>query len=1181
MISKFFIDRPVFATVISVVIVIVGGVALFVLPIAQYPDVVPPTIQVTAVYPGANAQTVSETVATPIEQEVNGVERMLYMSSKCTNDGVMALDITFEVGTDLDTAQVLVQNRVAIAQPKLPEEVRRQGISTKKRSPNILLVVSMVSPDLSRDSLYISNFATLQVKDTLARVKGVGDVMVFGARDYSMRVWLDPEQLASRNMNAGDVIKALSEQNVQVAAGRIGQPPTTSTAQFQLSVSTQGRLLDEHEFGRVIVKTGADGQVVRLDEVARIELGARSYDSSNDLDGKPSVGLVAFQQPGSNALQTAQAIRATMEKLKKDFPVGLDYEIVYDTTVFVDESIAAVYHTLIEAFLLVFVVVLLFLQDWKATILPMIDVPVSLIGTFAIMGVMGFSLNNLTLFGLVLAIGIVVDDAIVVLENVERWLAKGYNAREATIKAMEEVTGPIIAITLVLSSVFIPTAFIPGITGQFYRQFALTIAASTVISAINAMTMTPSRAVQIFERAAHHTDHHDSKEALPWWGVGAAFGIVLVWFFYDWVQPWLGLPVVGHGSHIEHVAHHQAWGLEAWLIRFGVSEAWLPRAGQLTLFTMAWIAGTIVNWPVRLFLKGFLWLFNKGFETVEHLYGATVKWVVRLSVVMLILYGGLMVLTNVGFNRVPTGFIPEQDKGYLIIFAQLPDGASLDRTEKVMTEIGNIAIETPGVGHTINVPGFSLLNGSNISNAGTMFLSLKPFAERSRDRAQYATAIQQAITGRLAGIQDATIMVLNAPPVDGLGNSSGFKLQVQDKTGQGLEALNGALDNYMAAAMAQKRFITFSTFRINEPQLYLEIDRTKAKSAGVQLSDVFQSLSGYLGTSYVNDFTRFSRNWQVNVQADTSFRATSDDIRRLKVRNSTGDMVPLGSILTVKDVVGPAVVSRYNMFPAADINGALFPGTTTGEALAMMDHLANTELPQGIGYEWTDLSLQQQMTGNNAVFVFVLGTVFVYLVLAAQYESWTMPLAVVLIVPMCLFSAVGGLWLIGGDNNVFTQIGLVVLIGLASKNAILIVEFARQLQSEGRTAFQAVVEACRLRLRPIIMTSLAFILGVVPLVFAQGAGAEMRRAIGTAVFWGMLGVTLFGLFFTPVFYFCIQWVLGKTAPTSPASLEGAGHADVNGEAVIAAEVPTPSTIRWQDRFSQISAAIAKMFAPKR
>ncbi|HEY1784354.1 MAG TPA: efflux RND transporter permease subunit [Pirellulales bacterium] len=1123
MLARFFVDRPVFATVLSVVIVILGLVSLVRLPIAQYPEVAPPTIRVTAVYPGANARVVAETVGTPIETEVNGVENMLYMNSRSTNDGTMTLDITFALGTDLDTAQVLVQNRVAIAEPKLPEDARRQGVTTKKQSPNILLVVSLISPDGSHDNLYLSNFATLQIKDALARIPGVGDVVLFGAREYSMRVWIDPEQLSIRNLSAGDVIRALREQNVQVAAGRLGQPPAPEGLDFQLTLNTQGRLADTDEYREIIVQTGAEGQVVRLRDVARLELGARNYDVSSFLDGRPSVGLPIFQRPGTNALATAEAIRSEMRRLKKDFPDVVDYTIVYDTTSFIDESVRSVYHTLFEAFVLVFIVVLIFLQDWRATILPMIDVPVSLIGTFAVLSLFGFTLNNLTLFGLVLAIGIVVDDAIVVLENVERWIATGLDARAATLKAMEEVTGPIIAITLVLCSVFIPTAFVAGISGQFYRQFALTIAASTVISALNAMTMTPSRAVQIFKRRPSTPHGHAATEALPPWGFAILGGLAAIWLAEQRLLSWMD----GFGAS----AHFEVMGLaidgRLWALR-----ALLAIAGGLA----GWQASGRINRLLAIFFRA----FNRAFEAITRVYGLMVAGLLRIAAVGLVAYVALLLLTWLGFRSVPVGFIPEQDKGYLVVLAQLPDGASLERTEKVMARAAEISAELPGVAHTISVPGFSLLTGANQSNSATMFLPLKPFDERVGKREQSAPALLAELRGRFATIQEGVVFAFGAPPVEGLGNTGGFKLQVEDRRALGLEALQGAVENLIEKGSAQPGLVgLFSTFRVNEPQLFLEIDRTKAKSAGVALSDVFEALQGYLGSIYVNDFTLFGRNWQVNVQADSRFRVRREDLGRLKVRNALGTMVPLDALLVTRDTTGPALVSHYQMYPSADINGSLLPGTSSGEAISIMDQLADRELPQGMHVEWTELSFQQLEADKDLLtkLVFPLGVLFVFLVLAAQFESWSLPLAIVLIVPMCLSAAICGIWLMKLDNNVFTQIGLVVLIALASKNAILIVEFARQLQNQGHSRCDAALEACRLRLRPIVMTSLAFILGVVPLVFASGAGAEMRQALGIAVFSGMLGVTVFGLFFTPIFYVVVNWSMQKCLPTKTAAGE--------------------------------------------
>ena len=1122
MFSRFFIDRPVFATVLSLVVVILGLVALIRLPIAQYPEVTPPTIRVTAVYPGASAAVVAETVATPIETEVNGVERMLYMSSRSTNDGVMTLDITFALGTDLDTAQVLVQNRVAIAEPKLPEEARRQGVTTKKQSPSILLVVNLVSPDASRDSLNLSNYATLYIKDALARVDGVGDVSFLGAREYSMRVWLDPDELSSRNMTAGDVVAALREQNVQVAAGRLGQSPAPAGTDFQIALNTLGRLANEEDYRDVIVKSGAEGQITRLSDVARIELGAKNYDVSSFLDGRPSVGLAIFQRPGSNALSTADAIRAEMRRLEKEFPKGVGYEIVYDTTAFVEESISSVYHTLLEAFVLVFIVVLVFLQDWRATILPMIDVPVSLIGTFAVMALFGFTLNNLTLFGLVLAIGIVVDDAIVVVENVERWMATGLDARSATLKAMQEVTGPVIAITLVLCSVFIPTAFIAGITGQFYRQFALTIAASTVISAMNAMTMTPSRAVQIFQHRKPGEHHY--SEALPRWGYFLVGGFLFIWLFAGWILHYLGVEV-GHGK----VA--------------GVGDTYRIGGTRLVLFLL----GGILLWSgsrvINLVLGKFFRAFNRFFDWATRIYGQFVARLLRLTAVGLLVYAGLMALTWLGFRTIPVGFIPEQDKGYLVVAAQLPDGASLERTNEIMAEVANLAKDIPGVAHTISVPGFSLLSGSNLSNSGTMFVPLEPFEERAGHPEKSSQVILAELRKRFFPIQDALVLAFGPPPVEGLGSTGGFKLQIEDLRAAGPEALQGAVDNLIEKGNAQPGMVgLFSTFRTGEPQLYLEIDRTKAKSAGVALSDVFATLQAYLGSAYVNDFTRFGRNWQVNVQAESKFRVAREDIGKLKVRNASGEMVPLASVLDIRDVTGPSIVSHYKMYASADINGSLLPGMSSGKAIQVMNQLAESQLPQGMQLEWTDLSYQQIEAGKDLLtkLVFPLGVLFVFFVLSAQYESWSLPFTIILIVPMCLLAAITGVWIARMDNNVFTQIGLVVLIALASKNAILIVEFARQLQKEGSTSRDAVVEACRLRLRPILMTSLAFILGVVPLVIAQGAGSEMRRALGVAVFSGMLGVTVFGLIFTPMFYVAVTWFTERSKQAS--SSQPAAHA---------------------------------------
>ncbi|MGA2796920.1 MAG: efflux RND transporter permease subunit [Thermoguttaceae bacterium] len=1111
MFARFFVDRPIAATVLSVVIVLLGLVALETLPVAQYPEVAPPTIQVTANYPGANAKVVAETVAAPIEQEINGVENMLYMSSCSTNDGNMSLTVTFKLGTNLDMAQVLVQNRVAIAEAKLPEDVKRQGVTTKKRSPSILLCVNLISPDKSRDQLYLSNYATTDVKDVIARLDGVGDVTFLGSRDYSMRIWLDPEKLASRDMVANDVVEALREQNIQVAAGRIGQPPIPKGIAFDYPINTLGRLIDAEEFADIVIKTGGKGQITRLKDVAQVELGAKNADVNSYLDGEPSVTMAVFQLPGANALATAEEIKKQMEKLKQSFPRGMDYRIVYDTTIFIDESIHEVYKTLFEAFILVFIVVLLFLQDWRATLMPMIDVPVSLIGTFGVMALLGFSLNNLSLFGLVLAIGIVVDDAIVVVENIERWMAKGLPPRDATIKAMDEITGPVIAITLVLSAVFIPTAFIAGISGQFYRQFALTIATSTIISAMNALTMAPARAVQLIK--PHSGEHaHETREALPRWGIVILAGLLVYWLFGPTIGAWIGLPAYMLDQTAEShtlTSTSLLWGFRVIIFAVGAGLGW-------------YFAGAI-NFILMSFFQG----FNRVFDVATKLYGRVVGGLLRVSAIVLLIYAGLLGLTYAGFNTVPLGFIPDQDKGYLVCNAQLPDGASLQRTEAAMLKIDEIARKTPGIAHTIRVPGYSILTSVNLTNVGGMFIILEPFEHRKGSPELSADAIADKLRQSLSAVQEAQVVLFGAPPVDGLGNTGGFKLQVQDKGDIGFDGLQTAVTDLAQAGNAQHGLVgLFSSFRANQPQLFLDVDRTKAKSMGLDLNQVFNTLQVYLGSAYVNDFTRFGRNWQVNVQADAAFRARPEDIGKLKVRNAAGQMVPLQTIVNVRNTSGPAAVNHYNKDVSAEINGNMAPGTSSGQAIAIMEDLAKKDLPQRMDFEWTELTLQEIRAGNTAASVFALGTLLVFLVLCFQYESWTLPMAIILIVPMCLLAAITGVWLCNMDNNIFTQIGLVVLIGLAAKNAILVVEFAKQLQSEGASLHDAAVEASRVRLRPILMTSFAFILGVVPLATAAGAGAEMRQALGIAVLSGMLGVTFFGLMLTPVFFCVIGWFTG-------------------------------------------------------
>src|SRR5712672_429144 len=1048
--SHFFIRRPIFAAVLSIVIVLVGGIAVFQLPIAQYPEIAPPTVVVRAIYPGANPKVLAETVATPLEQEVNGVEDMLYMSSTSTSDGVMSLTITFKLGTDLNTAQVLVQNRVSIALPKLPEEVRRLGVTTTKRSTDLTMVAHLVSPDGSRDELYLGNYAFLQVKDQLARITGVGDVTVFGARDYSMRIWLDPEKLASRNMTAGDLVRAIREQNLQVAAGTIGQPPVPSGQDFQLTINTQGRLLDEQQFGEIIVKQGGQGQVTRIRDVARVELAARDYSVSSQLSGKPAAALVILQLPGSNAIDTSDAVRAKLAELKKNFPPGVDYRVIYDTTLFARESIQAVVHTLFEALLLVVLVVIVFLQSWRASIIPMLAVPVSLIGTFAVMKVFGFSLNNLSLFGLVLAIGIVVDDAIVVVENVERNIAAGLAPPDAAKRTMEEVGSALIAIALVLCAVFVPAAFITGLTGQFYRQFALTITGATVISLIVSLTLSPAMCALLLKP---HTNHQSDG----WW-----------------VRP----------------------------------------------------------------IHGFFRVFNLGFDNLGRGYGWLVAHVVRFAVLMIVVYAGVILFGLNEFRKTPIGFIPQVDQGYLIIVTQLPGGASLARTDEVNRRVAEIAFQVPGITHAVNLVGFSGATFTNAPNSGTVFVALEPFEKRAKDPRKRGPALQAALLQKLSAIQEGLVLVIAPPPVRGIGTAGGFRMMVEDRAGRGPEALRAAVSAMMGrAAQTLGLKQVFSLFESSTPQLYLDIDRTKAQMLGVNVPDVFGALQTYLGSYYVNDFNLLGRTFRVTAQAEDSYRLDPKDVLQIRVRNSSGNTVPLGSFTTVRDVTGPYRVPRYNLYPAAELDGAPAPGYSQGQAIQSMQQLAAETLPDGFTYEWTTLAFQQIRAGNTAIFAFVLAVVFVFLVLAAQYESLTLPLAVILIVPMSLIASITGVLLRGQDNNILTQVGFIVLIGLAAKNAILIVEFAKQLEDRGRERWAAAVEAARLRLRPILMTSLAFIFGVVPLVWAPGAGAELRQTLGAAVFSGMIGVTAFGLIFTPAFYVICRWLaaLGQTTRRSSAT----------------------------------------------
>ncbi|KPU60922.1 RND transporter, hydrophobe/amphiphile efflux-1 family protein [Pseudomonas fluorescens] len=1043
--SQFFITRPIFAAVLSLLILIAGAIALFQLPISEYPEVVPPTVVIHANYPGANPKVIGETVAAPLEQAITGVENMLYMYSQSTADGRLTLTVTFALGTDLDNAQVQVQNRVTRTEPKLPEEVTRIGITVDKASPELTMVVHLTSPDKRYDMLYLSNYAILNVKDELSRLNGIGDVKMFGIGDYSLRIWLDPNKTASRNLTATDVVNAVREQNRQVAAGQLGAPPAPNATSFQMSINSQGRLVTEEEFENVIVRSGPDGEITRLKDIARIELGSNQYALRALLNNQEAVAMPIFQRPGSNAIDVSDQVRAKMAELKQSFPEGMDYEIVYDPTIFVRSSIEAVVHTLFEALILVVLVVILFLQTWRASIIPLVAVPVSLIGTFAVMHLFGFSLNALSLFGLVLAIGIVVDDAIVVVENVERNIELGLEPIEATKKAMGEVTGPIIATALVLCAVFVPAAFISGLTGQFYKQFALTIAISTVISAFNSLTLSPALAAVLLKA------HGAPKDR---------FSKVLDRLFGGWLfKP-----------------------------------------------------------------------FNRVFEKASHGYVVAVAKVIRGSSVALLVYAGLIAMTYLGFSTTPTGFVPTQDKKYLVTFAQLPDAASLDRSESVIRRMSTIAMNEPGFDSAVAFPGLSINGLTNSPNAGIAFIGLRPFDER-KDPSLSAKAISASLNAKFGSIQDAYIAVFPPPPVQGLGTIGGFKLQIEDRGNLGYEALYKEIMNVIAKSRSVPELANlFTSFTVNVPQVDAAIDREKAKTHGVAVSDIFDTLQVYLGSLYANDFNRFGRTYQVNVQADQQFRLEPEQIRQLKVRNDHGEMIPLATFIKVSPTSGPDRVMHYNGFISAEINGAAAPGFSSGQAQKAIEKLLKEELPNGMTYEWTDLTYQQILSGDTALLVFPLCVLLAFLVLAALYESWSLPLAVILIVPMTLLSAIAGVIISKGDNNIFTQIGLIVLVGLACKNAILIVEFAKDRQDQGLSPLDAVLDACRMRLRPILMTSIAFIMGVIPLVTSTGAGSEMRRAMGVAVFSGMLGVTFFGLLLTPVFFVLIRrYIERKTA----------------------------------------------------
>ncbi len=1032
--GRFFVTRPVFAIVVSVIMTIVGLLAYFELPVEQYPEIAPPSIVVRAAYPGADAATVAATVATPLEQEINGVEDMLYMSSYSTADGSMALTITFELGTDLDAAQVLVQNRVAVAEARLPEEVRALGVTTTKSSPDLMMVVHMLSPDATFDQLYVSNYARARVRDQLIRLDGVGDLIIFGEREFSARVWLDPDRLGSLGLTAGDVVGALREQNVQVSGGSLGAPPNRAGSAFEVTLTTQGRLEDPREFGRVIIKSSDDGRVVRVRDVARVEIGARSYVTNSYLNNKPAVALGIFQRPGSNALASADEILTVMEELSQDFPPGLEYQVVYNPTEFIEASVNAVYQTLFEAVLLVIAVILVFLQSWRTAVIPLLAIPVSLIGTFAVMYALGYSLNLLTLFGLILAIGIVVDDAIVVVENVERNISNGMTPRQASARTMDEVQNAVIGTSLVLIAVFVPAALVPGITGQFYRQFAVTISVATVISTINSLSLSPALAAALLR------------------------------------------------PHVDAPSRN----------------------------------------PLSILARG----FNRGFDALSRGYGRVVGALVRTwgaIVLCLAAFAGLLGVTWWMNTQVPTGFIPDADQGYAIVVVQLPDGAALDRTDAVIQQATEIALETPGVTNAVGFAGFSGATFTNASNQGVIFTTFAPFDERL-ESGQTAGAIVGGLFGRMQALREAFIIAIAPPSVRGVGNGGGFKLQLQDTESADMSRILNSAYAIMGSAGASDQVQgVFTTFSAGSPQLYLEIDRVRAQMLNVPIGAIFEALSINLGSAYVNDFNAFGRLFQVRAQADEQFRLTESDIRNLRVRSATGALVPLGTLVTVQNTAGPSLVQRYNQQVSVPVQGSAAPGVSTGEALIAMETLAESVLPPGTDYEWTELALQERNQGDTATYIFAFSILFAFLFLAALYESWVLPVAIILIVPLAVLGALGGVMLRGMDNNILTQVGLIVLVGLAAKNAILIVEFAKQAQEErGLSPVDAAVEASRLRLRPILMTAFAFILGVLPLLIATGPGSEMRQALGTAVFFGMSGVTFLGLFFTPVFYVLLR-----------------------------------------------------------
>jgi len=1221
---RFFIDRPIFATVLSIAITLAGGISLRALPIAMYPPIAPPTVMVTCQYAGASAEVVAQTVAAPIEQQVNGVENMMYMSSACTNDGNYTLTVTFKHGVDMNLAQVLVQNRVSLANPLLPDVIKATGVTTKKRSPDILLAIGIYSPNDRFDQLYLSNYAYLHVRDELARLPGISDVTMFGQRDYSMRIWIDPDKLAARNMTAGDVVRALREQNLQVAAGQVGQSPTLPGQGTQVSLTTLGRLIDSEQFAKIIVKTAPGGRVVRIRDIGWVELGAKSQDMTSEVDGKPVANLGIFQLPDANALATAKLVRAKIEELKKDFPDGLDYIIRYDTTPFIQESIEEVFMTLFDSVALVALVVLLFLQNWRSALIPLLAVPVGIVGTFGVMLALGFSLNNLTLFGLVLAIGIVVDDAIVVVECVEHHIERGLAPREATIQAMSEVSAPVIAVGLVLSAVFIPCAFISGITGQFFRQFALTIASSTILSTFNSLTLSPALAAMLLRPRTRGV-----YDALP----RTAFILLGCLAGYFWLP---GLMLHDSGSAKSVADTSVAAFVNGTARSLGVAP---ERAAEGAAVILGGLLGWALSRPLNRVLGGIFRLFNQGFTATANGYARFVGGMLRVSVLVLLVYAGMLGLTSyaysgfpkelrrslhdlnperhpawlkpaagfikeslkpidldddpslpaaisrtlrgavksiVEFTGVPRGFIPSQDMGYMLVNIQLPDSASLERTKAVIKKINEISHQTDGINATVGIAGQSLLLNAYGSNFATMFITLKPFAERrdpsldrifrwldkkefeksTRDRLQlaldamigwlplaqerksklrddlyvgkaknslYYEAIMNQLRGRFANeIPEAVVAVFGPPPVRGVGRAGGYMFMIEDRGDLGSAALQGETESVVERGNREPELTgNTSVFRANVPQIYLDVDRRACMLKGVQLQDVFDTLQIYLGSLYVNDFNLFGRTWQVIAQAEQKYRDQKEDIRRLRVRNSSGTMVPLGAVANVKEINGPLVLTRYNMYPAASINGNAKPGISSGRAIEVMEKLADdpvSGLPRAMAYEWTELAYLELEAGNTAMMVFGFSVVMVFLMLAAQFESWSMPLAVILSVPLCILSALVGVYFAKMDINIFTQIGLVVLVGLASKNAILIVEFAKVIHRSGQPIREATLESCRLRLRPIVMTSLAFILGVIPLLVAHGAGAEMRQSLGMAVFTGMIGVTCFGVLFTPVFF---------------------------------------------------------------